>query len=914
MSGAIRRSARNLQRLATQNSPDQRGNTCKRDYELNATKAMKGKLRACEVEYKVKATNRGGNQVIEFSAAMYELYRTSLVEHFETVQNTDSLNLKIEYKDITDKSNLCVESIIKVSGKDDLTPKYTINLYHTRSKVMVNGRDVKSFNSEHLKITQYILSNENVNLLDQELKACIIDGLKAIENNCTKVKATKINSLTSQMQITHNDAMATNTDKPDLVRHNSDNCGYEQKTGDEEQIVICPACDAAVEQGICCDLCSRWYHFECETLSDVEIEKFHETDLQYFCISCTYENQCQTLNDSILYSQSGVAEVGEETHPKTLDLSMDPISSQNMPIPTKMKSYDTVGTDLELNETSHKDDNSSVLKSIERACASNLNAVVTGSKTSKNRLSPSIMASRPRNTITSELNGGAGLLGGDDAIEEVVAGKPSDKFVHGSHGSAGSPNVSTMDCTNLTQSENNSLNNQGSMQRMQNAKLNLDLSQDISSGGVKALGGGTNSKTGKQTSRQTKKTDKLKLKEGEQEEQLKLARSLISNLERKVGELENTNRILRQDLIATSLSSNNPNNDNVHGYSHQQNNTASNANNPSAQVPSPTYEKDLLSMREHLRNLELDQMRIRILNIEQQMQLQNRPHGMQTQGHVVSPYINPHFGQWQGGSQYLIGGNPYFTHHPTYQGIFPVHQGPVYQNAYALSSVHPPSSGLNNQSFCTPQMAPMLNGLIPGHPLFYGPVQSNPNLQRPVNRGVHSNHNIHRPGHRGQGLYSGLSGGRGIGQHHRVDQRSQQGGVIPPTSPGKAPADAELNHVEIRKTPIEEGITTQSMNLPNSAANPIDLTHSTDLAKHDTELASSMSTQQNLSTDKNGTQMQRGRPTREHRILEDAPNSDSQTPEPGQAARCEQEGDDRKQKPFLGSGRASEQTAKRKSL
>ena len=104
------------------------------------------------------------------------------------------------------------------------------------------------------------------------------------------------------------------------------------------------------------------------------------------------------------------------------------------------------------------------------------------------------------------------------------------------------------------------------------------------------------------------------------------------------------------------------------------------------------------------------------------------------------------------------------------------------------------------------------------------------------------------------------------------------------------------------------------MNLPNSAANPIDLTHSTDLAKHDTELASSMSTQQNISTDKNGTQMQRGRPTREHQILEDAPNSDSQTPEPGQAGTCEPEGDDRQQKPFLGSGRASEQTAKRKSL
>ena len=58
MSGATRRSARNLQKLATQNSNDLNENIYKRDYSLNANKAMKGKLKACETEYKVKATTR----------------------------------------------------------------------------------------------------------------------------------------------------------------------------------------------------------------------------------------------------------------------------------------------------------------------------------------------------------------------------------------------------------------------------------------------------------------------------------------------------------------------------------------------------------------------------------------------------------------------------------------------------------------------------------------------------------------------------------------------------------------------------------------------------------------------------------------------------------------------------------------
>ena len=56
---------------------------------------------------------------------------------------------------------------------------------------MVNGREVNLFNIEHLKITDYILSNENVNSLDEELRACIIDGLKTIEDSCTQNKSCK---------------------------------------------------------------------------------------------------------------------------------------------------------------------------------------------------------------------------------------------------------------------------------------------------------------------------------------------------------------------------------------------------------------------------------------------------------------------------------------------------------------------------------------------------------------------------------------------------------------------------------------------------------------------------------------------------------------------------------------------------
>ena len=275
MAGAIRRSVRNLQKLAvSQNSGKQNDDIYKRDYFLNMSKAMKKKVRACDAEYKVKTTNRGGNQIIEFSAAMYELYRSSLIEHFEALQSRDSANLKIECKDITEKSSLCVESVIRVFDRDDLNPKYTINLYHTKSKVMVSGREVTSFSAEHTKIAESILTSENVNMLDQELRINITDGLKSTESNCVKSRSTKLKDGSKQTQNNQNlainsaDAGKSEPVQDPAARVISQIDNSQNMQLNEEHNEICPMCEIGVEYGICCDLCLKWYHFQCELLDD----------------------------------------------------------------------------------------------------------------------------------------------------------------------------------------------------------------------------------------------------------------------------------------------------------------------------------------------------------------------------------------------------------------------------------------------------------------------------------------------------------------------------------------------------------------------------------------------------------------------------------------------------------------------
>ena len=64
--------------------------------------------------------------------------------------------MNIEYKDITDESDSFVESVIKVFDKEYILD-FAINLYHSKFKMMVNVRDVDSFNHKHLKIAEVIL-------------------------------------------------------------------------------------------------------------------------------------------------------------------------------------------------------------------------------------------------------------------------------------------------------------------------------------------------------------------------------------------------------------------------------------------------------------------------------------------------------------------------------------------------------------------------------------------------------------------------------------------------------------------------------------------------------------------------------------------------------------------------------------
>ena len=167
------------------------------------------------------------------------------------------------------------------------------------------------------------------------------------------------------------------------------------------------------------------------------------------------------------------------------------------------------------------------------------------------------------------------------------------------------------------------------------------------------------------SSKVQKKVSKHKLKETEMEEQLKLARSLINNVERKLGEVQNSNKILKQEinLIKTGAAESGvaqpmatPE---VHAIPAE----------PLKERPSEVDDSQFMHLRDQVRNLELEMVKHRLLVLESFIRHQG-PYPFVQQGiypHITGP-LKCNSG-WLGNCPYVYGGvqhGPQMFQNPLY--------------------------------------------------------------------------------------------------------------------------------------------------------------------------------------------------------------------------------------------------------
>ena len=110
----------------------------KNHYELNKQKSLLKKLKTTE-RNEIKIEKTGGEFKFEFNTGFYEIFRSELEKFFS--------QLDYPYKciriPVTNKKGNITENICKIY--DNIGHLYTVNLYHTQSSSLVNGKNSALF-------------------------------------------------------------------------------------------------------------------------------------------------------------------------------------------------------------------------------------------------------------------------------------------------------------------------------------------------------------------------------------------------------------------------------------------------------------------------------------------------------------------------------------------------------------------------------------------------------------------------------------------------------------------------------------------------------------------------------------------------------------------------------------------------
>ena len=152
-----------------------RDKTTTRDYVLNQTAALDKKLKATERQT-VEVIETGGGLRIVLNTGSYELLKVATDEYFSEIENSR----KCKITRVQDKNSAVVETQYKLTaGKSQL---YTLNMYHTRSSCLVNGKKLQIFREKDFpeimhKMEQKLEMNDTSHIeVNESLRKLILNA------------------------------------------------------------------------------------------------------------------------------------------------------------------------------------------------------------------------------------------------------------------------------------------------------------------------------------------------------------------------------------------------------------------------------------------------------------------------------------------------------------------------------------------------------------------------------------------------------------------------------------------------------------------------------------------------------------------------------------------------------------------
>ncbi|KAH3892093.1 hypothetical protein DPMN_016205 [Dreissena polymorpha] len=213
-----------------------------RPYTLNVESALIKKLKAARRNILLEIHHKRGNLVIDADLATFELLKCAMLQYY----SIRGPNRSIDIKKVYDNKRIAItEYIICVLGNDCTEHSYTLNIYPTTSRCLVNGKGMQGFIDAGLP----------------KLQSMLQDAQSTCGNSFEYINRT----LQSEIE----KALNKNSEKP------SDTCrGCNKKCKSRSTL---------------CTYGNHWIHYRCENLTEFEISYNEDKDnknKQYKCKLC----------------------------------------------------------------------------------------------------------------------------------------------------------------------------------------------------------------------------------------------------------------------------------------------------------------------------------------------------------------------------------------------------------------------------------------------------------------------------------------------------------------------------------------------------------------------------------------------------------------------------------------------------
>ena len=186
------------------------------NYNLNKESNLSKKIRACDRQpYAVKHNN--GSVTITMNTMCFEHMRSSLIQYLE--RQTNQYNFQITPK--VDMKGNTAEDIIQVTGTPESTALFTINMYRTTSRIMVNGPQPHRFMENDFPVITNAFDNNFDELEEENMKAK--NSLLSLKKNSAFVNQSNLKQqeVSKKTIMTRSRSRLSDATSSDLATNNS---------------------------------------------------------------------------------------------------------------------------------------------------------------------------------------------------------------------------------------------------------------------------------------------------------------------------------------------------------------------------------------------------------------------------------------------------------------------------------------------------------------------------------------------------------------------------------------------------------------------------------------------------------------------------------------------------------------------